>query len=142
MKKIKLLLKSNAGFTNTIEMLGVAIIVSIMTIVSIVMAGYIHNLTVLDRFADEMVAKAALEGKCAGAELDERYEQLAKSTGLRPTITFEAKYYSTARKTVQYGDAITVTAQLELNVVGYGDFYLKDTPIRKSTGQSEQYWKG
>lgn len=74
MKKIKLLLKSNAGFTNTIEMLGVAIIVSIMTIVSIVMAGYIHNLTVLDRFADEMVAKAALEGKCAGAELDERYE--------------------------------------------------------------------
>lgn len=96
----------------------------------------------LDRFADEMVAKVALEGKCSGSEITERYEELVESTGIRPTISYDARYYNHSQKTVQYGDAITVSVQMQINVIGFGDFYITDEPIRKSTGQSMQYWKG
>ena len=142
MKKFISLLRDKCGISNTVEMLGVTILLSILTIAGIVVAGYIHNITVLDRFADEMVSKVAFEGKCSGAEITERYEELVKSTGIRPTISYDAKYYSHSDKTVQYGNSITVTVQMEINVIGFGDFIITDEPIRKSTGQSMQYWKG
>lgn len=141
LEKIKSLLKDKNGFANTIEMMGVSLLLAMLTIAGITLSGYIHNVTVLDRFADEMVAKAALEGKCRGTEIDARYEELAKSTGIRPDISFTAPYYDHAKQTVQYGDAITISAQIEVPIIGFGDFVIRDTPTRRSTGQSMQYWK-
>lgn len=142
MRKFISVLKDKRGLSNTVEMLGVAIMLSVLTIAGLILFGYIHNITVLDRFADEMVSKVALEGKCSGAEITERYEELVESTGIRPTISYDAEYYNHSDKTVQYGNSITVTVQMEIDIIGFGDFMITDEPIRKSTGQSMQYWKG
>lgn len=143
MKKLKQLFKDKRGFSDTVSMLGVALLLSILTIAGIVLASYIHNVTVLDRFADELVSKAALEGKCTGDEIDERYNELVKSTGLKPKVTFDANYYNNTKKTVQYGDSISVHVELELTIIGYGRTnYIKHLAVRTSTGQSMQYWKG
>lgn len=141
MNRIRKILKNNDGLSNTVEMLGVAILLSIFSIAAIVVAGYVHNLTVLDRFADEMVSKAALEGRCAGAEIDRRYRDLVASTGITPTIAFDADYYDYTSKTVQYGEAITVSLSAEIKVIGFGTNYLTNIAVRKSTEQSQQYWK-
>ena len=119
------------------------LVFAIMGMLGLTAAGYIHNVTVLDRFADEMVACATLYGKTKGEELDSRFDSLVASTGLNPSIEYVVdEYYNYGDKTVQYGEAITVVLSIDLVVIGYGDTYITSDTVRKSTGQSFEYWKG
>ncbi len=141
LRKTKEILKDKRGVSNTITMLWAVVICAFLISIFIGISDQLHQLSALDQFADELVAKASLEGKCAGVELDERYAQLCESTKITPAVSFQADYYNSGKKRVQYGDSITVELSLQTKLIGWGDYYVPITYTKKATSQSMQYWK-
>ena len=60
LNKIIYVLKDKKAMSETISMMLFTLVFAIMGMLGLTAAGYIHNVTVLDRFADEMVACATL----------------------------------------------------------------------------------
>lgn len=141
MNKLKAILRDKNGFSVTVGMMGVGIVLAMVFSCFLGVAAQMHKINVLDRFADEMAARAGQQGKCSGKSLDERYNELVEATGIKPTVEYAADYYNGSKQLVQYGDAITVKLTLESKLIGFGDFYIPMTLKTKSTEQSMQYWK-
>lgn len=139
--KIKKIFKNKGGFSVTIEMLGAVLLLAVLASCALGITAQVHQLTVLDRFADELAAKAGEQGRCGGSALEERYAQLEKSTGLSPVVIYDANYYDSTRQLVQYGDPITISLTMDTTVIGFGDFFIPMTLHAKSSEQSMQYWK-
>ncbi len=138
MKRFKLNNKGNSQL--------VAVLISIPVLLLFLCAtigafAYSNTYNRLDDFADEMIAKAGKIGKCSGTAIDTRYDELQDATKLSPTVEFSATYFDSAKKTVQYGDTITLTLTLNMKIFEFYDFYVPKTLIRVKTTQSEQYWK-
>lgn len=140
-KQTKKIFKDKGGFSTAVGMLGAVLLFAIIASCGLGITAQIHQITVLDRFADELATKAGEQGRCGGTALEERYAQLVDSTGLSPTVNYEASYYDRTRQLVQYGDPITVSLTMETKVVGFGDFSIPMTLRVKSSEQSTQYWK-
>ncbi|MEG0895615.1 MAG: DUF4320 family protein [Oscillospiraceae bacterium] len=152
MKKIKIFLnkfiqdnifiKDKKASSEGINSMIFTLLIFAITVAGIVLASALHTINNLNLFADELVSKVALEGRCTGADIDARYKLLCESTGLKPTVAYKADYYDASTKKVQYGDAITVECSMPLKIIGFGDYYLTANVKLKATGQSMQYWKG
>lgn len=94
----------------------------------------------MDYFAKEMITCATTYGKTSG-EVDSRKAELVAETGLNPAVSWQADYFNTSAKTVQYGDTITVTLTYNTNVTGLGVFRIPITLTAKHSGLSMKYWK-
>lgn len=95
----------------------------------------------LDYFAKQMIASATVAGKTT-AEPDNRYQELAEQTGLKPEYSWEAEYYNDVQRTVQYGDPITIKLKYHTKLQGFGVFQIPVTLTVQQSGLSRQYWKG
>lgn len=141
-KRLGQLATDKSGFSNLIGLLLAFLLILVVISITIGVYGQLHTISVLDHFKDEMGAVVSLEGKCSGTAINERYEALCKSAGIRPTVTYETSFYNYNKKTVQYGDEITVTVTYQSKLIGWGDVAVT-LPLKvKTTVQSMQYWKG
>lgn len=141
LRRIIEILKDKRGFSVTVGMLGCVLVFALVFSCFLGVTVQMHKINVLDRFADEMAAKAGQQGRCSGSELDTRYNQLVEATGIKPTVEYVTSFYNSSKQLVQYGDAITVNLTLESNLIGFGDYYIPMILKAKSTEQSMQYWK-
>lgn len=140
-RRLRKILADKKGMSNTVSVLWAILIFSFVMSLFIGVGQQLHVIFTLDQFANELVAKASIEGRCSGSALNERYNQLCKSTGLKPKVTYTANYWSKPKKLVQYGDEITVTLDLESRLVAWGNRGI-DIPYKvKATSQSMEYWK-
>lgn len=142
--KVKKLLKSNVGFSQTVEVLFGSLILLMIVAIIIAVFGAVKTQTTLDSFADEMALKISMVGKCEDDEISGRYEQLVTATGLTPTIEVWADEYRPGTgKPVQYGEPIYLKIILDVKEIGLGNFKIPFGKPMECTRicQSEQYWK-
>jgi len=138
--KLKKLLSDNRGSSELVG--GVLAIMAIVMALAVCFMGMrlLNEYTVLNTFGDQMIKTVSDYGRCQGAEIDARYAQLADSLHMNPEVSYEASYVSLAKKTVQYGETIKLTATHESGI-GFPGFELPVTLTITKTGRSEQYWK-
>lgn len=138
LQKSKSIISNNNGISGLISSLCGLFAITIMLVISISFIRVVYQQSVLNEFANQMVITVCEYGKTSGDEIDVRYEQLENSLKLSPTITYDTTYFS--GDTVQYGDTIKLSAniQISLDILGYNYDY--DLTITK-TGVSEQYYK-
>lgn len=143
-KRILLFFKDNNGQSNSIGMLFATLLVAVLLVLLFNIATGININIKLQSFADQMATKSGEVGKCTGKELEDKYAHLEAVTGLSPVMEITStNYIDASRKTVQYGEDITVTLTLDVKKLGNGIFAI---PLNKSftatkITQSEQYWK-
>lgn len=94
----------------------------------------------MDYFAKEIIHCAAANGTTAG-EVTDRYDELISETGITPDVVWDAAYFNSSQRTVQYGDTITVTLTLHSYVRGLGAVSIPVTLTAKHSGISQKYWK-
>lgn len=135
------LLKDKSGLSETVSMLGLVLICAIILSCILGVLAQMHKINLLDRFAHELILKASDIGACSGDEIEKRYEELVASTGLTPDYEFTATYFNIQKKTVQYGDTITLKLTLKTKLIGFSNFSIPQTLTTTSTEQSMQYWK-
>lgn len=140
-KRIQTVLTDRRGMSTSVGVLVAILVLALVGACFMGVAEQLHRVTTLDRFADELAAKAGQQGRCSGLALEERYDELVRSTGVKPKVIYEADYYNPSTRLVQYGEPITVRLTLETKLVGFGSFYLPLTLRVSSTEQSMQYWK-
>lgn len=139
--KIKKLCKNKDGFVNVVT-LPICIVVAFSFLACfIALLSFQHKNVKLDRFAYEIAVAASQQGKCTGKAINERYKELEETLGISPTVSFDADYFDYTKKTVQYGDTITVTLTLDVEYEGWGSFDKKRTFTSVASRNSMEYWK-
>ncbi|MDF2567821.1 MAG: hypothetical protein K0R90_1277 [Oscillospiraceae bacterium] len=140
MKKLKIkalqLLKDNKGTGELIGgLIGVLVIISAFFLG---LEGYklAMQYMTLDSFANEISKYVAMEGSCGDSETSERLANLKGVTTLNPTITYAATFINSRHKTVQYGDTIKVTVQIQTTFLSS-----PVTLVREKSVVSQKYWK-
>ena len=93
----------------------------------------------MDYFAREMVEAATVCGATSGSDITARYNELKDETGISPTVTWKATYFS--GKKVQYGESIQVTISYTAELAGFGVTKIPVTVNARYSGLSQQYWK-
>lgn len=135
------LVKDNRGISQFVSAV-VVVFVLIAVYIAITTGLKLHNeYTMLNDFALKLAEQAGNIGKCQGAEIDKRYDELSEVTGLSPTVKFEADYFNSTTKKVQYGDMIKVTVYWETELLNFNGFSIPISLIRSADTNSEQYWK-
>ena len=118
--------------------------VLVLTMVMILVLNIFSFLTLkqdLDYFAKQMVETACAEG-AFGEAVEERYEELAEETGLRPEWSFDGSdIFQAVGRTVQYGETVSVTLTIRSEVRGLGFFSIPVTLTARASGLSRRYWK-
>lgn len=90
--------------------------------------------TDLSYMAKEMAEVIATNG-CIGSASEARLAQLEAETGLSPTVSYSGtKYFSTARRLIQYGETVAVTLEVRSAFFGF-------TVRASSSALSRVYWK-
>jgi hypothetical protein len=122
--------------------IGVVVSVLVIMMVTVVSLNVFSFLTIkqdMDYFTKQTLDLATVNG-CAAIE-ESRYNELSEETGLAPSVTWQADYYNTAAKTVQYGDTIKVTLTYQTYIRGFGVFKIPVTLTSSYSGLSQKYFK-
>ncbi|MFI3326849.1 MAG: DUF4320 family protein [Clostridia bacterium] len=130
--------KDKRGISQMITSLVGLFVITIMLVISLTFIRVSNMQSVLNEFANQMVITTCDYGITSGDDIDDRYEQLANSLQIEPTMSYSASYLTGAK--VQYGELITVTAKSSetINILGY------ELPMEfeiTKTGRSDYYWK-
>ena len=95
----------------------------------------------MEYFAKELIDTATIYGR-TGTEVTQRYQELCTELGILPTMDFSGtQYHNNAASTVQLGDTIRLTLDLQTNVKGLGVFQIPVTLTVTHSGLSQRYWK-
>lgn len=131
---------NNKGVSNLISTLVGLSSLTMMLVISITFINVVNVQTSLNEFGNQMIISCQNYGKTDGNEIDVRYEQLESTLNISPTISYNATYFNSVDKTVQYGNLITITLVLEydINLLGFEETL--EFEIVK-TGLSQVYWK-
>lgn len=120
----------------------VAISLIVIMIVVVLALNVFRFLTLrmdMDYFAREMVKIATVVGATSHSDITARYNELKDETGINPTVSWNATYFSGSK--VQYGDSIKVTISYSAELVGMGITKIPVTVTARYSGLSQQYWK-
>ena len=142
MKKLKQVLKDNAGGVNQFVATAISILVIVMFFIVLTAGMKAYNqYGTLNDFAGQLAITAGDAGRCTGDNLTKRYNELVNATGLAPDAEYSAeRYVNTSLHTVQYGDTITVIVTLHTEVSAIGT-HIPITLSLIKTAKSQQYWK-
>ncbi len=94
----------------------------------------------LNAAASELTRFIEIRGKVDAAVTTE-FERLTSKFGNELSLTIDADYLSSSEKTIQYGDAFTVTLTEQITIGAGGIVGIPITLTADSPGRSEQYWK-
>lgn len=89
---------------------------------------------------EELVDTATTSGRI-GTEVNERYDELCEEVGFEPSLSWNATYFNTSKKQVQFGDSIALTLSHEITLQGFGVFKLPFSVTVTKSGLSRVYWK-
>lgn len=92
----------------------------------------------LNTFADEIVREAEISGRI-GSDVNNKMKDMKKQTGLNPSISWSASYFSGNK--IQLNGEINVTLKqtVDIGFFSFGSFPIELTS--KAKGRSEVYWK-
>lgn len=94
----------------------------------------------LNAAAAELTRYIEIRGKVDAAVTTE-LKRLEESLGRDLNLSIDADYLSSSAKTIQFGDAFTVTLTEQISVGAGGILSIPITLTANSPGRSEQYWK-
>ena len=126
------------GYIDTVVLVVVAMMVIVL---ALNVFSFLTLKQDMEYFAKELIDTATIYGR-TGTEVTQRYQELCKELGFRPTMNFSGtQYYNASAKTVQLGDGITVTIHMQTHVKGLGVFRILVTLYATHSGLSQKYWK-
>lgn len=95
----------------------------------------------LDYFSNELLDTAAAYGRI-GPEVSARFDELCDETGLTPSVSWDASYYSSSKRTVQLADPIELTLTYNATIPALGDAVGLTIPLRSRHSKlSKMFWK-
>lgn len=129
--------KCGEGYIDTV----IGVLCSMMVIVlALNVFSFLALKQNMDYFAKELLETAVENGRI-GVEVNERYAELEKDTGIHPSAAWDAAYFNSSAKTVQLGDTIKLTLTDETTFKGFGVFGIPITLTATHSGLSQKYWK-
>lgn len=129
--------KSGEGYIDTV----VGVLCSMMVIVlALNVFSFLTLKQNMDYFAKELLETAVENGRI-GVEVNARYTELEKETGIHPSAAWDTAYFNSSAKTVQLGDTIKLTLTDETTFKGFGVFSIPITLTATHSGLSQKYWK-
>lgn len=133
-------LKNNKG-AMSIELIAVVCVILFLIAFAISIAPMFIYKGNQDDFADELMRTAELCGKTSCSELDDKYNTLCSSKKITPSVSWSGTDYLNSSK-IQLNDNISLTVTSEYRYEFFNFIPIDFTVSSKSTGTSEQFWKG
>lgn len=116
------------------------LVISFLLVLLVSVFGILTQKQDLKYMCSELVESATINGK-VGDEVQARYEELCKETGLTPDVTFDAVYFDEATGKVQFGDRISCTLTMNTTLPGFGGKLFPMKLTVTVSGLSQIYWK-
>lgn len=140
MKKIIQLLKSKKG-DGYIDVVVSVLVYMMLIVVALNVFQFFILKQDIDYIAKELIEVATANGSTSG-EVDLRYYELCKETGIYPSYSFEGSIYmSGSNHKVQLGDTIAVKVIYTSFIKGIGAFKVPVSMTASYSGLSKYYWK-
>lgn len=133
-------LKNNKG-AMSIELIAIVFVIIFLIAFAISIAPMFIYKGNQDDFADELMRSAELCGKTSSSELDDKYNILSSSKGITPSVSWSGTdYLNSSKIQLNHNISLTVTSVYRYEFFNFIpiDFTVKS----RSTGTSEQFWKG
>ena len=135
MKKLKS--KKGEGY---IEVAVAVLVIAFLLILLVSVFGILTQKQDLKYMCSELVEIAAVNGR-VGDEVQARYKELCKETGLSPDVAFDAVYFEKTSGKVQFGDRISCTLTMNATLPGFGGKLFPMKLTITLSGLSQIYWK-
>ncbi len=116
------------------------LVLSFLLVLLVSVFGLVSKKQDLRYMASELADTATVSGR-VGQEVQDRYAELCRETGLNPTMTITADYCDAANGKVQLGDVISVSLELETSLLGFGGGLFPIGMTASASGLSGVYWK-
>lgn len=128
------ILKKRKGGAYIRLMIGLFVIMTALVLIVNVLPIF-WTMSKLNHFSESMLRIAETRGS---TETDDVYSRLSASTGLSPTASWNASYFSGKRVQLDSVISLTLTTEYSFKVAGF-EFKV---PLKSSVqGRSERYWK-
>ena len=140
MNRLLFKIKENRGSGELIGAIFAMLLIAISIIVGIAGFKLINQQMTLSSFGNQLIRTVGQEGCTNDDRITARFAELSDSTGLSPSVSYDATYIAGSGTKVQYGDTIKMILTLDTKISAVGISIPVTLTVTKSA-QSEIYWK-